>query len=419
VRVSPDGTRAITGSFDYAAMVWDISGATPRRLHRLDAHEGAVNAVAFLPDNAHAVTAGDDGSLRLWDLASGQLVHRFPGHEGKVNAVSISADGRYAATASWDRTARIWNLASRSDGPVLTGHKGPVNAVAFSHDGATVFTASYDGTVAAWQRETGKFLRPVYKHGWGINVLERLDDSDRLIFGALNGSAGIIDAATGDILAELPAHTRPVLSLAVVAKPGLVATGGGDGVIRVIRQDDWTVLETFENPYGPVWALSFLNDGRGLYHAGLDDFAALWQIAPRKPFEPVDSPFPRRFQIDAGVSEGERQFARKCSICHTLAGDSRNRAGPTLAGVFGRKAGTVAGYPYSPALANSDIVWNEDSIGKLFELGPDHYTPGSKMPLQKITDAATRQALIDFLKAATQSAPAPAGDPSGQKGTSQ
>ncbi|MGI9386574.1 MAG: c-type cytochrome, partial [Methyloligellaceae bacterium] len=95
------------------------------------------------------------------------------------------------------------------------------------------------------------------------------------------------------------------------------------------------------------------------------------------------------------------QFARKCSICHTLKKDGAHRAGPTLFGVFGRRAGTLPGYSYSKALKNSSIVWSERTIGRLFEEGPEHFTPGSKMPLQKIADAKVRGALVEFLKKAT------------------
>ena len=101
------------------------------------------------------------------------------------------------------------------------------------------------------------------------------------------------------------------------------------------------------------------------------------------------------------MSNGERQFARKCSICHSLTPDSQRRAGPTLYGIFGRKAGTLPGYSYSPALADADLVWSDETIDKLFSIGPDHYTPGSKMPMQQIADPADRNDLIAYLKDAT------------------
>jgi cytochrome c len=229
------------------------------------------------------------------------------------------------------------------------------------------------------------------------------------VFGALNGSLAIVDGDTGDVVGELPAHERPVLALAVLEKPGLIASGGGDGVIRVLRAADGSRIEAYRNPYGPVWALAFVADGTALYYGGLDDFAALWRITPRDPFEPIESSFPRRFQVrgqaDSQLAAGELQFARKCSVCHTVQSDSRNRAGPSLHRIFGRRIGTLKGYPYSEALKRLDIVWTPETIGKLFELGPEQFTPGSKMPLQKMTDPAQRQALIAYLEVATRADP--------------
>jgi cytochrome c len=406
--VAIDGAdgRVLTGSFDYAMMSWDISRQEPQLLRRLDDHNGAVNAVAFVPGGMLALAAGDDGAVALWDLASGKLVHRFQGHAAKIVGLAVSADGRWAATASWDRTARIWDLIKHEPGSVLQGHAGPVNAVAFSADGGRVYSASADGTIGLWHRHDGSFQRPLYRHGWGINVLARLPGTEQLVLGALNGSVIIIDGEKGDVVRELPAHERPVLALAVLDRPGLIATGGGDGVIRVLRSADGSPIEEYRNAYGPVWALAFAADGTALYYGGLDDFATLWRIAPREPLEPIDSSFPRRFQVraqaDSQIAAGELQFARKCSICHTVQADGRNRAGPTLHHVFGRRIGTLEGYPYSDALKKLDIVWTPETISKLFELGPDEFTPGSKMPLQKMTDPAQREALIAYLKLATE-----------------
>lgn len=110
----------------------------------------------------------------------------------------------------------------------------------------------------------------------------------------------------------------------------------------------------------------------------------------------------RTFLIDPEqMSNGERQFNRKCSICHTLTGDGARRAGPTLAGVFGRKAGAVEGYSYTGVLKAGDIVWSAETIGALFELGPDVFVPGTKMPMQRIAKKQDRDDLIAYLEIAT------------------
>ncbi len=403
VAVSADGKYALTGSFDYSMMYWDLSGKVPKQLKRFDDQDGAVNAVLFMPGRAQALSAGDDGAVVIWDLTSRERLHRFTGHSAKVVSIAVSSDGKWAASASWDHTVRLWDLEQKKPGPVLKGHKGLVNAVAFAkfEGRLVVYSASQDGTIRRWNVASGMSERLLYRHGWGLNVLAVIPSTGQLLIGALNGSVGLVDPLSGELVTKLASHEGPVLSLALSSDFAFAALGGGDGKIHVWSTANWSIAEQYNNPYGPVWALAFTLDNRHLYFGGLDDFAAKWQISPRKPFEPVDSRYPRRFQRNTNLSLGERQFARKCSICHTLTKNGANRAGPTLYKIFGRKAGSLPGYTYSKALKESGIIWSEKTIEQLFAQGPHHFTPGSKMPLQKIADEKKRHALISFLKQAT------------------
>ena len=81
--------------------------------------------------------------------------------------------------------------------------------------------------------------------------------------------------------------------------------------------------------------------------------------------------------------------------------NGKKRAGPTLYKVFGREAGTLKGYKYSNALIKSDIIWNEETINRLFDEGPDKVTPGTKMPIQRMKKIQDRNDLVMFLKEAT------------------
>lgn len=197
---------------------------------------------------------------------------------------------------------------------------------------------------------------------------------------------------------ELEAYEGPVVTSAVSADASVLATGGANGRIRIWSTEGWRDVHTYDNPYGPVWAIAFAGNKRSIYYAGLDDFAINLRIDPIAAFEPAKGTYPRRFQVTEDMDLGERMFAGRCSVCHTLTPDDGNRAGPTLYHLFGRKAGSVPGYSYSEALRTSSIVWDETTIERLFSLGPQHYTPGTKMPLQSINNPDERAALIAFLK---------------------
>lgn len=401
IAISAEGSEALTGSFDYAMIHWRL-GSGPAAIGRYDDHEAAVNAVAFVPDSRLAVTASDDGTVGVFDLEAKRLVRRLAGHTLKAVAIAVSPDGRWAASAAWDRTARLWDLATLAPGPVMAGHTSNINDVAFSADGRRLYTAGYDGTVRQWRAGDGSEERIVYRHGWGVNAIELLPDGRSLLFGGLDGTAAILDLPSGEVARQLVHRDSPILSLAVSSTHGVAAIGSGDGTVEVFAMAGWQSLNRFDNPYGPIWAVAFTGDGDGVYFAGLDDEVHYWRFRPGREFEPAVGDFPRRFQLSEGLEAGERQFARKCSICHTLTRDDGNRAGPTLYGVFGRRAGSLPGYTYSEALRRSGIVWTEETVAELFAQGPEHFVPGSKMPLQKMANAEDRKALIAFLKRATE-----------------
>ncbi len=407
IDIAPDGMFALTGSFDYSVIFWETGPDGPVLKKRFLAHDAAVSAVRFVPRSWFALSGSDDGTLALWNLHTLKLERRKKGHGAKIAGLAVSPDGALAATAGWDKVVRIWDVATLEVRYELKGHRGNVNAVAFSRDGSILYSADTNGRVLAWQAGNGAGPRVVYNHGWGINVLAALPQKNRLLIGALNGDVRIIDTVSGEIVRTLARHDRPVLSAVVSARHGLVAVATGGGQIRVWSTGDWGSLGALDYPYGPVWALGISGDGTGVYYAGLGDAALYWQVTPRRPFETVRSEIAPKSRLSANAGPGEKQFVRKCSICHTLSPDGGNRAGPTLYKVFGRRAGTLAGYPFSDALKRSTIVWNEETIARLFYEGPAEVVPGTKMPLQRMTNPEERDALVAFLKEATQSRATP------------
>ncbi len=411
IRLDETRKRALSSSFDYSIILWQLEGKDGKIIHRMIGHNAAVNDVAFIPDKTgekdRAVSVSDDGSLGIWDLKTGKLIKMIEDTPDKVIDVEVSGDGKFAATARWDGTARIYDLETNQQIHKFEGHRGYVNAVAFSKDSKMLFTASYDGDIRAWHIGTPPKGSPIqqgsiiHSHGWGLNVLALMPDGERLLFGSLNGVVGLLNVKKREVK-EVGSFQHPVLSLAVNQTSSWFATGTGDGHIRIFDNKNLKLIEDYKDFYGPVWGLSFSENGKRIYRAGLDDFIGHWQVQPRKGFEKTQSKFPRRFQVKKSDDPGAIEFRRKCSVCHTLIPDDKNRAGPTLYKLFGRKAGTVKGYTYSKALLESELIWNAETIGRLFDEGPDIVTPGTKMPIQRLKSVERRDALISYLKKATE-----------------
>lgn len=96
------------------------------------------------------------------------------------------------------------------------------------------------------------------------------------------------------------------------------------------------------------------------------------------------------------IKAGEKSFA-KCRACHQVGETARNTVGPKLNGLFGRTAGTIEGYNYSPANKNSGVIWTEETFAKYIQ-NPRAFMPGNKMAFAGIKNETEITNLTAFLK---------------------
>jgi cytochrome c len=206
---------------------------------------------------------------------------------------------------------------------------------------------------------------------------------------------------TADRRGDIEAGTTPVIALAVSMDGTLVAAAGIRGSVSIVERAGRAVVRTLVGPGLPVWSVAFLPDGRTLMTGGADRAVRRWDARSGDPIGAVAIGVPED-PLAAYAGDRGAEVFRACIACHTLTGDEGNRAGPTLGRVFGRRIATLPGYNFSEALKRLDIVWTPETLSKLFEIGPAAYTPGTKMPEQRIGSADDRAALVRFLERATK-----------------
>jgi cytochrome c len=392
VAVSADGKSGISGSFDTSAIRWSFERNAAEQVLRF--HESAVNAVATLKDGRLA-TGGEDGKIAIWKPGEAVPTQTFEGHTAPIVSLAVSPDGNTIASASWDRTIRLWPLSGGAP-KILEGHSQNVNGVAFTSDGKNLVSAGYDATVRIWPL-TGSGSPIVVTLPAALNAVALASDGE-IAAAAADGRVFFVGPG-GEKRDEVAAMESPIISLSVSPDGALVAAAGIRGSVAIIERKSRTIARTLVGPGLPVWSVAFFPDNKTLLTGGTDRLVRRWDASSGEhigavPLAGNDDPL-AAFAGDPGAD-----VYRACIACHTLSPDEGNRAGPTLAGIFGRKIASLPGYNFSDALKKLDIVWTPETVSKLFEIGPAAYTPGTKMPEQQIGSAQDRKALVDFLQRA-------------------
>jgi WD40 repeat protein len=238
-------------------------------------HVGSAYAVVFSPDGHHIASGGMDGTLRLWDVTTGQGLRVFEGHKGSVRSVAFSPDGRQIVSGGMDGTLRLWGAITGQSLRVLEGHKGWVQRVAFSPDGRHIASGGMDGTLRLWDATTGQSLRVIEGHEHGVHSVAFNPDG-RLISGGGDGALRLWDVTTGQCLRVIEEHKGWVYSVAFSPDGRHIASGGMDGTLRLWDADTGKSLRMLEGHKDSVRSVAFSPDGRHIASGSDDSTLRLW-----------------------------------------------------------------------------------------------------------------------------------------------
>lgn len=243
---------------------------------------GTAFSVSYNPNGDFLAVGDDNGEIRLFGAASGQLHTSFTGHADVISAIAFSADGRFMASASFDNTVRLWNMSDGQCTNIFMGHKSWVYSVAFSPDGRMLATASEDGTCRLWDVHTATFVSPPTDESAFLSAVAFSPDGKIL---AVAGSSGVVTLFTVDNLQNrtiLKGHTGRIRSLAFSLQGDILASGAEDNCILLWRPSDGTLIARLAGHSGGVMSLSFSDIGDVLASGSNDYTVRLWSTTRRE-----------------------------------------------------------------------------------------------------------------------------------------
>jgi len=292
------------------------TGARPELILQTG-HTRSVNAVAFSPDNRWLASGGKDNVIKIWDLATGNILRTLYGHTTNVNALAVSPDGKLLASGSGDindqrdlgaftqggvvggaedNTVRIWNIQTGQQLRVLRGPELPVGAVAFSSDGTTLTSVSGDA-VKVWDVSAGTELSS-QKTQYGQSGMEKLTSLDSLgcVFGCGNKQRNQESQ-------RLKNFKMSASKIAVSANGQLAAVGQPDKAVKLydarssheLRELSFKAVPEAEN-----WSLAFSADARFVAFGKSSDTVSIQEAITGRELHSVNtgtSKSPQRVQF--------------------------------------------------------------------------------------------------------------------------
>jgi WD40 repeat protein len=235
------GDRKVVVAFQEGTLrVWDLaSGQEEAAFGGAEEADRAPAASAVAANGRLALCGYADGALRLRRPGSGRLLLALAGHGGRVNALALLGGGARALSASEDGTARLWDLAAGVPLAVFTGHGGRVNAVTALPGERAALSAGGDGGLRLWDLATGAELRRWEVGGLLIHQLA-LHGAGRVLVAGEDGSVSLLELG-GDFAAPrarrlaVGRHDGPVTAVAMAADGERALSASTDGTLRLWR----------------------------------------------------------------------------------------------------------------------------------------------------------------------------------------
>jgi WD40 repeat protein/serine/threonine protein kinase len=273
---SPDARHIVGCDYDGTVKVWDA--ATGKEIRTLRGHTGHRGSVAVSPDGKHLVSGGMDGTVRIWDAATGKEIRVLQGRTNAVTGVAFSPDGKRVGGGMNDGTLHIWD-AEGEELRTFRGHTGVVTGVAWTPDGKRIVSGSQDQTVKIWDAAATQEPPTLQGHTGDLSGVAVSPDGTRIVSGSLDQTVKVWDAATAKEIRTLRGHTKAISGVAFSPDGKRVVSGGYDRAVKVWDADSGREIRTLGGHAAEVSFVTFSPDSKRVVSGGWDGTVKVWDAA--------------------------------------------------------------------------------------------------------------------------------------------
>jgi hypothetical protein len=291
VAYSPDGRHILTGatiegnSLGHCDLqLWDAG--TGKELRRFKGQQAQICATAFSADGKLVVAGGTypDPIVRVWDVASTQLVRQFT-HDGGAYGVAFTAEARHVLSCGMDGTARMWSMETGKEVRRFAGLNSVVRCLALSKDQRLLACGGTagDASIFVWEVDTGKVIKQFKGHTWegesGETCVAFSPDGKHVVSGGYDGTVRIWDLATGRESQRFTGHAGLIGGVAYSPDGSRILSGGdADRTVRLWDVKTGKVQHRFTSHTLAVRGVAFSPDGRFAVSGSVDNTARLWRL---------------------------------------------------------------------------------------------------------------------------------------------
>jgi WD40 repeat protein len=256
----------------------DNYNLSPLLSKTLVGHTGPINSVVLLLDNRAVVTGGNDTTLRVWDISTGNCTRVLLGHTDLISTVSASANGRIIVSGSYDNSIRVWDLNTGICSQVLKGHTDSVASVAISAQGDIAISGGFDKCIRVWDLKENKCVRILKGHSDIVSASIIPVGTQLVISASYDKTIRIWDLNTGRCISNMSGHKKEISSLAYSDAAGILISGSYDGTLRSWDIGERKCKKIIQSKNSFIEAVSISGDGRIAASCARDKKIRLWNL---------------------------------------------------------------------------------------------------------------------------------------------